>query len=330
MLIALARLLAGAVALPLIVWGTAALWIDGPASRPLAAVLAGGFALAALAVLFGVRAWTRKAALLALLLGGVVAWWNAIPASNERDWQPDVAELPWAEIDGSRVTIHNVRNFEYRSETDFTERWETRTYDLDQLTGADMFLSYWGPTAIAHTIASWDFADGQHLAVSIETRKEKGETYSALLGFFRQYEIYYVVADERDVIGVRTNHRGEHTYLYRLRTPPDVARAILLDYLAEVNRLKERPRWYNALTHNCTTTIRSHAQHVSAGSPFAWQLLLNGHLDELGYERGSINTTLPFAELRARSEITERAKAAGSDPAFSARLREGLPARPEP
>ena len=118
-----------------------------------------------------------------------------------------------------RVTIQNVRNFKYRSETDYDQRWETRTYNLDQIRGVDLFLSFWGPTQIAHTIVSWEFDDGQHLAISIETRKAKGESYSALRGFFRQYELYYVVADERDLVGLRTNYRGEQVYLYRIRVP---------------------------------------------------------------------------------------------------------------
>src|SRR5262249_16303092 len=223
------------------------------------------------------------------------------------------------------LVIQNVRNFDYRSETDFTERWEERTFDLAKLQGADLFLSYWGSPSIAHTIVSWDFGDGQHLAISIETRKERGESYSALLGFFRQYELYYVVADERDVIGVRTNHRGERVYLYHVRLPPERSRALLLDYLKEVNQLTEEPRWYNALTHNCTTTIREHAARVGPVQPWSWQILANGYLDQLWYERGVLDNSLPFAELKARSDITERAKAADGAADFSARIRDGLP-----
>jgi hypothetical protein len=172
---------------------------------------------------------------------------------------------------------------------------------------------------------SWEFEDGQQLAISIETRKENGESYSAVRGFFRQYELYYVVADERDVVRLRTNYRGEQVYLYRFRAPAELARAVLLDYLEEVNRLAERPEWYNALTHNCTTTIRHHVQNVAPRNPFSWKILVNGYIDELGYSRGTIDTSLPFAELRARSNITEAAKAADQDPDFSARIRKGLP-----
>ena len=154
----------------------------------------------------------------------------------------------------------------------------------------DLFLSFWGPTQIAHTIVSWEFDDGQHLAISIETRKEKGESYSALRGFFRQYELYYVVADERDLVGLRTNYRGEQVYLYRIRVPRSQARALLVDYLDEVNQLADHPQWYNALTQNCTTTIRGHAQNIGAGGRLDWRLLANGHLDQLLYERGQIDT----------------------------------------
>ena len=312
-----------------IAWGGAALWIDGPATRWLAGLLSVGFVLAGVGTLIAVRPPSRAAFVVAALVGLVALWWNTIPPRNDRDWSPDVAQLPTATIDGDRLTIRNVRNFDYRTETDFTERWETRTYDLNQLRGGDMFFSFWGPTLIAHTIASWDFGDGQHLAISIETRKERGESYSALRGFFRQYELYYVVADERDVIGVRTNQRGEQVFLYRIRLPPGRSRAILMDYLAEANRLAAEPRWYNALTHNCTTTIRDHARNVGPVMPWSWQILANGYLDQLWYERGVFDQTLPFAELKARSDITERAKAAIADPAFSARIRDGLPGESE-
>jgi len=309
-----------------VAWSTLALWFDGPDSRVLAGTMAGGMALVSLALASLVRPFLRG--LVAALLPAVVValWWISIAPSNSGDWAPDVARIASASIDGSRVTIQNVRNFGYRSESDYDQRWETRTYDLDRIHGLDLFLSFWGPNQIAHTIVSWEFDDGQHLAISIETRKERGEAYSALRGFFRQYELYYVIADERDLVGLRTNYRGEQVYLYRIGIRPSQARALLVDYLNEVNRLGDHPRWYNALTQNCTTTIRGHVQSAGADGRLDWRLLANGHLDELLYERGQIDTALPLAELRARSNITERAKAAGDSPEFSARIREGLPA----
>lgn len=309
-------------------WGCAALWFDGPASRPLAAALAAAFGLAAAFLLAGLRPLRRGLLAWAALFGVLLAWWLSLEPRNDRDWEPSVRYPPVATIDADRVTIRNVRNFDYRSETDFDERWEERTYDLSHIDGVDLFLSTWGSPWIAHTIVSWEFDDGRHLAISIETRKESHESYSALRGFFRQFELYYVVADERDLVRLRTNYRGEQVRLYRIAASPEFARRLLLDYLAEINRLAAKPRWYNALTLNCTTAIRHHVQQVAPGNPWNWRILVNGFLDELAYMRGNVNTSLPFAELRARSDITERAKAADDDPDFSARIREGLPARP--
>jgi hypothetical protein len=307
-----------------VAWAVLALWLDGPQSRALAGMLAIGLVLVIVLSLALVRPVLRGLAVSLLSIVAVVLWWTSIAPSNTRDWTPDVARTARATFDGNRVTIQNVRNFNYRSENDYDQRWETRTYDLDRIQGLDLFISFWGPTEIAHTIVSWDFDDGQHLAISIETRKEKGESYSALRGFFRQYELYYVVADERDLVGLRTNHRGERVYLYRIRVPPAQARALLVDYLDEVNSLADHPEWYSALTQNCTTTIRAHTQHIGAAGSFDWRLLANGHLDELLYERGQIDTRLPFADLKVRSDITDKAKAADDSPDFSAKIRQGL------
>ncbi len=321
----IATLMLSAIVVVGVAWGPLALWFDGPQSRVLAGAMAGGLVLISILLTAFVRPFLRGLVATLLPVVTVALWWTSIPPSNTRDWTPDVARTARASSDGSRVTIENVRNFKYRSESDYDQRWETRTYNLDRIRGVDLFLSFWGPTNIAHTIASWDFDDGQHLAISIETRKEKGASYSALRGFFRQYELYYVVADERDLVGLRTNYRGEQVYLYRILVPAAQARALLVDYLAEVNRLAEHPQWYNALTQNCTTTIRGHAQNVGAGGRLDWRLLANGHLDQLLYERSQIDTEIPFDDLRRRSNITERAKAAGDSADFSARIRQGLP-----
>jgi hypothetical protein len=308
-----------------VAWAAMALWFDGPQSRLLAGTLAAGLTVACILLAASVRPFLRGLVAALLPVVAVALWWTSIPPSNTHDWTPDVARTARASFDGSRVTIDNLRNFRYRSESDYEQRWETRTYDLDRIRGVDLFLSFWGPTQIAHTIVSWDFDDGQHLAISIETRKEKGESYSALRGFFRQYELYYVVADERDLVGLRTNYRREQVYLYRIRAPAAQARALLVDYLNEVNRLADDPQWYNALTQNCTTTIRGHAQNIGASGRLDWRLLANGNLDQLLYERGQIDREVPLVDLRARSNITERAKAAGDSPDFSARIRRGLP-----
>ncbi|MGB8682717.1 MAG: DUF4105 domain-containing protein [Candidatus Binatus sp.] len=307
-----------------VAWGVMAIWFDGPHSRMLAAPMAAGLAIVSIVLAAIVRPLLRGLVVALFPVIVVALWWTSIPPSNARDWTPDVSRTARVTFDGSRVTIENVRNFKYRSESDYDQRWETRSCDLDRIKGVDLFISFWGPTEIAHTIVSWDFDNGQHLAISIETRKEKGESYSAIRGFFRQYELYYVVADERDLVGLRANYRGEQVYLYRISATPAQARALLVDYLNEVNQLADHPEWYNALTQNCTTAIRGHAQNIGVGGSLDWRLLANGHLDELLYERGQIDTSIPFAELRSRSNITEKAKAAGDSPDFSARIRQGL------
>lgn len=329
MILTFLKVLAAIALLVFIAWGGAAIWFDGPVSRLVAGILSGAFVVVSAGILVAVRPFGRALAVAAVLCISVLIWWRSIEPSNDRDWQPDVRRLPRAQIQGDRITLENVRDFDYRSDSDFTERWETRSFDLNELVGADMFLSYWGSPYIAHTIVSWEFSDGRYLTISIETRKEVGESYSAFRGFFRQYELYYVVTDERDVVRVRTDFRGEDVYLYRLATPPDQAREILLDYLTSINRLAERPEWYNALVENCTTTIRYHTKNIAPGNPFDWRIIVNGYIDRLGYERGTINTELPFEELRRKSDITEAAKQAGGAPDFSARIREHIPSRPK-
>ena len=250
---------------------------------------------------------------------------GAFPQFHNAITPEDLAGLAWAEVHDDTVTVHNVRNTVYRSDTDFDVRYEDRTYRLSDLRTLDFMLSHWGAPGIAHTILSFGFADGRYLAVSIEGRKEKGEAYSAIKGLFKQYELIFVVADERDVVGVRTNVRGEHVYLYRVRTPPSGARAIFLRYVAELDRLRDHPEWYNAVTQNCTTAIRGLTAPVAARSWTGWKIYLNGYLDELAYQIGAVDTSLPFAELHARSLIDDRARAAAGAPDFSRRIREGLP-----
>jgi hypothetical protein len=318
------------LALPLLAltgWAALVLLYAGPGGaawvRP---VLAIAFALGSVAALLWLRPLWRAVGVWGVGLLAVVVWWNTLRPSNDRDWQPDVALVASADVRGDRLTFHNVRNFDYRSETDFTPRYEDRVYDLSKLRGADLFMSYWGSPAIAHTIVSWDFEGSLPLAISIETRKRKGQQYSAVEGFFRQYEIIYVAADERDIVRVRTNYRGEDVYLYRLKVTPAIARALLMDYVATMNSLAQTPEFYNALVDNCTTSIRRHVKNLLPNPPRVdWRLFANGYGDQMLYERGDIETRLPFAELRAKSHINARAKALDQDPGFRREIRDGLP-----
>jgi hypothetical protein len=218
-----------------------------------------------------------------------------------------------------------VRNFDYRSASDYTVRWEDRSYDLSKLKTVDYILVYWGSPAIAHAIVSFGFEDGQYLSVSIETRKEQWESYSAVQGFFRQYELVYVFADERDSLRLRTNHRKEDVYLYQTRITPERGRAILLSYLEHANSLRRNPEFYNALTTNCATSILPHARAGGARGRWSWEILLSGYSARQAYRNGVLDDSIPYEELRTRSYLDPIAKDLDRDPDFSRKIRAGLP-----
>jgi hypothetical protein len=255
----------------------------------------------------------------------VLLWWLSLRPSNDRDWSADVAVLPFAEIAGGQAFIHNIRNCDYRSELDYDVNRYDRVFHLDQLRTVDLYLITWGSPNIAHTMVSFGFTNGDYVCFSIETRKKKGQSYSALRGFFRQFELTYIIADECDVVRLRTNYRpDEAVRLYRLQMTTDQGRKLFLDYLRRANELRDRPEWYNALTDNCTIAIRTQ-RDAADRSPWNWRMLLNGHLDELLYERGAIVTNLAFADLKEKSRINDRAKAIDSVGDFSRQIRAGLP-----
>jgi len=270
----------------------------------------------------------RPVIILAALMAFLAGCSLVIRPSNDRHWQPDVAVLSYAEINGDLITVHNIRNFDYRSETDFTPAYYDKTFDLSKLESVDLAAVYWAGPRIAHTMLSFGFGVNDYLAISIETRKEIGESYSTFKGFFGQYELYYVVADERDVIRLRTNYRKdppEEVYLYRLRAPIENGRRLFLEYMHRINALKEQPEFYNTLTTNCTTTIWLNSKVNPDHLPFSWKLLLSGYVPEYLYEHERLDTSLPFPELQKRSLINSRAQAADNSPDFSQLIREGLP-----
>jgi hypothetical protein len=305
------------------IWATGALYYDFSAAGSLAAIL---FVIILLAATVFVRGKLRKLAIVFAASTLVALWWLTLKPSNDRAWQPDVAQTAWAEINGDVVTVHNVRNCDYRTETDFTTHWETRTVRLSQITGMDLAIMYWGSPWMAHPIVSFRFADALPLCFSIETRKTVGQEYSAVRGLYRQYTLIYIVADERDSIRVRSKYRhGEDVYLYRTLASPAQARVRFLEYVAAINSLRDHPRWYNAITTNCTTNIRTQ-RPTSQRAPWDWRMLVNGKADEMLYERHVIATGgLPFSELKRRSQINKRASDADQDPDFSRLIRDGLP-----
>ena len=308
------------------VWAVAALWFDVPVPI-LRAPLAVAYGLGVVAVWIFAR---RRLVAMSLTAGGfvlVLVWWFTLAPSNDRDWQPDLAVLPWAEVSGNRVLIHHVRHCEYRTELDFDVRHADRTFDLDQLQTVDMFLVHWGAPLIAHMMVSFTFQDADPVCFSIEVRKEKGEGYSALKAFFRQFELTYVIADERDLVRLRTNYRqGEDVTLYRVRMTPEKARRLFLQYLRRANELKARAEWYNVLTSNCSTGIHLDADAAPRfQNRWDWRILANGRSDQMLYESGVLAGDLPFAELKQKCSINARGRAADHAADYSKQIRAGLP-----
>jgi hypothetical protein len=309
----------------LTVWAVAALYVDFriPALRIPVTLI---YVVVIVAILFTLKGSHWAAVLCLLGFCSVLAWWLTLQPSNDGNWQPDTARTAWAEIDGDRVTIRNLRNCEYRSETEYSNCWGDRTVYLSQIRAADFFLTNWGISFASHPIVSFQFGDNEHIAFSIEARYKAGQAYSTVLGFFRQYELIFITSDERDVIRLRTNYRkDEEVYMYRVKAQPEVARTMFLTYLTYLNKLNKQPEWYNEVTRNCTTTLQSQlAADVNNREPWNYQFLLNGTLDALMYDRGRLVTGgLPFLELKQREHINAAAQAAGNSPDFSALIRVG-------
>src|SRR5205814_4829550 len=246
-------------------------------------IVAWALAAASIVAIVFLRGAVRKLGAVFLAFALVLTWWLTLKPSNNGNWQPDVAQLAWADINGDEFTFHNVRNCDYHTATDYTPYWEMRTVRLSQITGIDLAIDYWGSPWISHSIVSFQFSYTPPLCFSIETRKTVGQSYSTIGGLYRQYTLIYVVSDERDVIRLRTNYRNEEIYLYHTTVPAGRARERFLEYVRSLNALRSQPRWYNAVTTNCTTSIRS--QHPSKQRiPWDWRILLNGKADEMMYE----------------------------------------------
>ena len=324
--------LGGLLLLGMSAWGVLALAYFDHQSAVVRTGTAVAFGLLSVAALVGFaihqpRRWSVFGLYLALF--GLLLWrWLALEPSNERAWLPEVAVLPYAVIDGDLVTVHNIRNFDYRSEADFTPGYYDKTFDFRDLDSVDLVASYWMGPHIAHLFVTFGFASRDYLAISIEARKEIGEEYSSVQGFFRKYELIYVVADERDVVRVRTNYRRdppEDVYLYPMKGNRETARKLLLWYMMRINELRQRPEFYNALTTNCTTDIWTYAP--IGGLPLSWKVLASGHVPELLQEIGRIDASIPFAALKQRSRINALAQAADTADDFSQRIRPARKAR---
>jgi hypothetical protein len=292
-------------------------------------------ALAAAFAAFGVWAlWIthrrRAPWAFAVLYVAVLAWWSTILPSHDREWQPDVAVMPRAIVDGDRVRITGVRHFDYRSRHDFTVRYVEREVSLAHLTGVDLFVSFWMQGPVGHTFVAFVFDNAPPIDISIETRPTVGQGYDPLASMFKQFELIYVVGDERDLVRVRTNHRDEEVFLYRVKMTPESARRLFLVYLERINELAERPEWYHLLSNSCTINIIRYANAAGRTGRLDVRHVLNGLIAGYLYNTGRLDTTLPFDELQRRSNITATARGAGNTEDFPQRIRASLPGAPSP
>jgi predicted esterase len=307
-------------------WGTLALWYQLPGGVILRTLGSATWAL--LVVILAAFAISRRhwlpLGIYVLLYVALLAWWSTLAPSNHRVWSDDVARLLTGKVQGSEVVLHNVRNFNWRTDSDYDVHWETRRYDLDRLATADAVLSYWGSKAIAHAMISFGFDDGSHVVFSVEIRKEHDEAFSAVGGFFKQFETILVAADERDIIRVRTNVRGEDDYLYPLRMDKAAMRALFVSYVKEANQLSGTPAFYNTVTSNCTTIVYRMARQIDPGLPRDIRLLLTGYLPEYLYETGTLDHRIPVEQWRRIGRITDKARTTTAGDDFSKAIRAGL------
>lgn len=310
--------------LVLVTWGVLAIYYSNLPWAGLRTMLAVAFAAFAIWALWLSRQ-RRMSVVFLVMFFGIVAWWIAIPPSHNRHWRPEVAVMPRAVIEGDHVRLTGVRNFDYRSRNDFTVRYEEREVSLPHLIALDFYVSYFTEGPVGHTFVSFIFDNAPPLAISIETRPEVGEGFAPVASLFKQFELIYVVGEERDVVGVRANHRHEPLYLYRLNTSADDARRLLLVYLTRINELADQPEFYHLLTNSCTVNIVRYANAAGRRGRFDIRHLLNGLIDSYLYHSGRIETTLPFDELRRGSLINEAARAADGAADFSQRIRLSLP-----
>jgi hypothetical protein len=318
--------LLGPLLLLAVAWSFGALYFTFPVP---ALRVAAAWVFVAGSVLALILAKRKLRAVAGIFLGFIatLGWFLSISPSNDRDWPPELAVMPSAEIRTDRVTVHGIRNFDYRTPEEFDVRYYDKAFDLTKLQGVDVFYSYWeGNEAVAHTMFSWDFGGADVLCLSVEVRRCVGQTAGGLPGIYKQFEILYILADERDVVRLRTNYRGEEVYLIRTVLTPDEGRRLLLDVLEQVNRLREHPQFYRTVGNNCTTSIVGHVNAIWPGRiPFTKKILMNGFAPEIAYANHLHDTDLPFDEWKRSGHINDAARAADEDPLFSRRIREGRP-----
>jgi Domain of unknown function (DUF4105) len=312
---------------PLSAWIGLALWFRLPAPEGLRAAAAIVFVILGLAT---IGALFLRRALIALVIfaltfAGLLVWWSTIKPPLDGDWAPDVARQTTGSIEGDILTLSDVRDFDWRTDSDFTEKWSKRSYDLSKLKTLDLFLAYWAGPEMAHVIMSFGFEGGEHIAWSVEVRREKTGVFSPIADAFKNHTLVYLATTERDSVRLRTNVRGEDVRLYRLNTPADQARALLREYVVEATELAAQPKFYNSITANCATVVFKLVRAAGSTLPFDWRLVVNGFLPGYLYDHAAVVTTMPLSELMERARVSPQAKAADRSPDFSQLIRVGVP-----
>ncbi len=305
------------------IWASFAMWFQLPFGNAVRGSIIALWLGISFAVIAGERhrfCWRKRLffCILALL---ILAAWTTVRPSLNRIWAPDIARTVTGKVDGNIVTLSNVRDFIWRTAEDFTPNWKEETYDLDKITTVDVYLSYWSGPAIAHTLLSFGFEDGRHVVFSGEIRREHHEVYSSIAGFFREYELAMIAAEERDIIYLRTNIRTENVYRYRVKLSPTAARELFLSYVKLGNELAEQPKFYNTLTANCTTIIFRMARLLDPTFPFDYRILLSGYLPGYLYDHGWLENGDTLEKVREKASINARALSGGRD-GYSERIRE--------
>ena len=289
------------------IWSTLAIRFSGLAGETLPLIASGIFAAGILLAFIFLPNRKRTALTVLILCIGIVIGWSQKRPSHDRDWMPSVAKLPYATIEGNQLRIHNIRNFDYRTEKDFLVRYYNKTFDLKKLETVDFVLSYWdGNKEIAHTILSFGFSDGEYLAVSVETRVEQGEPWSELPGFFKQYELIYILGDERDLLRLRTNFRKEEVFLYPTTIDPENVRKFFKVIMERVNNIASKPEFYNTISHSCFSSLFEDFKRVlTPKSLFDYRRIANGYSDKMLYENGWIDSKLSFEDTKRLHHINQ-------------------------
>ena len=314
------------------IWLCMAVWIQEPFNWLFSRIIIGSWIVFALCVLgiYATHFFNRYIDAILYLVAFLLAlgWYFSLEAKQDRDWNPEVAQMLHYEKQGDLVTLHNVRNFDWHKDGRYTERWETRQYDLNKITGVSIVTSYWMGPKIAHTLVSFDFVNSQPLTFSIEIRKEKNEEFSAVGGFFRKYELSLIASDEKDIIYTRSNTRGEQVYFFPVQMVPAARKALFEEYLSKVDELTEQPKWYNTLTSNCTTLVFDMAQAVNQQKlPVDYRLLASGYLPNYLYDLNALSHQWNISQWYKYAHVNPKVAQMKNitSEQYSALLRQGLP-----